>query len=232
MTNQATETLYTKSFFTSKEYNLSNADQLRISEASAVSAKTESIPLDLIEQKPVTEEKINPQLIGFTLTCALASGIFYTLFVSTELLVASVFSGLFLIATLGAMYLTNKMKLRSYTYHYANTTTPLFTLNSDQSNDEETSQFVKTLSNFIQISNSQPEEPVAQVITDPNEEKSVSDQEQEYLAYTYHLDFLYASGFVDESSYQQIGNSISEKVFNEIEIEVAGSNVIPFPSKS
>ena len=155
MTNQAPKTLYTKSFFTSKEYNLSNTDQLKISEASAVSAKSESIPLDLIEESPLTVEKINPQLVGFSLTCALASTVFYMLFVSTGLIVSSIFSGLFFIATFGALYMTSKMKIQSYTYHYANTNTPLFTLHSSQSNEHETSQFVNNLNGLIKASSSE-----------------------------------------------------------------------------
>jgi len=230
MTNQAPETLYTKSFFSSKEYNLSNIDQLKISEASAVSAKSESIPLDLIEEKPLTVEKINPQLVGFTLTCAFASAVFYMISVSTGQLVASVSSGLFLLATLGAFYMTKKMKIQSYTYHYANTDTPLFTLNSNQSNEHETSLFVDNLNVLIKASSEQ-EEPAVDELSNVIDEKDADIHEQEYLAYTYHLDYLYASGLVAEDSYQTIGKNIADMVFNKVEIDKSDSNIIAFPSR-
>lgn len=231
MTNQAPETLYTKSFFTSKEYNLSYTDQLQISEASAVSAKSESIPLDLIEESPITVEKINPQLVGFTLTCAIASATFYILSLSTGSLVSSVFSGLFFLATLGAIYMTSKMKVRSYTYHYANTNTPLFTLNSSQSSEDETSQFVDNLNVLIKAQSEEPKEEMVYNLSTTNDDEVITDGEQEYLAYTYHLDFLHASGLVDELSYQKIGKNIMDKVFEDVETITLASNIIPFPNR-
>ena len=222
--------LYINALFSSKEYNLNTKDQLRISNASSSSQKSEVIPLDMIEATPVTHHKIDTQLLAFTLICGLASGVFAIMALRTGLSITSLFSALFFIMGLGSLYMGFNKKVPSYTYHYANTNTPLFTLRGSQTNSIQIAQFVETLTKSIQISST------SQDVAEINDQQEISfdkseanSEEQEYLTYTYHLDYLYSSGLVDEVSYRRIGQNITDRIFGREKEKVSSTNIINFP---
>ena len=222
--------LYINSLLSSKEYNLNTKDQLRISEASATSQKSEVIPLDMIEASPATLDEIDPQILAFTFVCGIASGVFAMMSWVTGISVTSLFSAIFFIASLASLYLSFNKKVRSYTYHYVNTNTPLFTLNGNQANSVEVAQFVKTLSESIQISTTSIDDTETNNPQETSFEKNESSsEEQEYLTYTYHLDYLYTSGLIDEVSYRRIGQNITDRIFGREKQETTSSNIINFP---
>jgi len=221
--------LYTNTLFSNKEYNLNTKDQLRISEISASVQKSEVIPLDMIEATPTAIDKIDPQWLAFTLVCGLASGIFAMMALHTGLSVTHLFSALFFLASLGSLYTAFNNKIRSYTYHYANTNTPLFTLKGSQLNSFKLVQFVENLSELIQKSSTK-EDIQAKHLLEKNIEKiQPSAEEQDYLTYTYHLDYLHASGLVDEASYRKIGQNISNRIFGREQKSESETNIINFP---
>jgi len=92
-------TLFTHSWFASKAYRLNNDDKnlshLSVSKASMSEASSEKFPLDMIEEVPRLENKIDPSLITFALISALASGVFLALATTQGLTILSLFSGLF-----------------------------------------------------------------------------------------------------------------------------------------
>ena len=224
--------LYINSLFSSKEYNLNTKDQLRISEASPTSQKSEVIPLDMLEATPVTLDKVDPQLLAFTIVCGLASGIFFIIALRTGLTITSVFSAIFLLVTLTSLYMAFNKKIRSYTYHYANTNTPLFTLSGNKTNSTEITKFVETLTESIQTSTIKEgaETDTQQDIPfEKSEATEPTNEEQEYLTYSYHLDYLYKSGLVDEPSYRRIGQNITNRIFGREPQETTSTNIINFP---
>jgi len=218
--------LYINSLFSSKEYYLNTKDQLRIS----TTKKSEVIPLDMIEATPATIDKVDPQLLAFTLICGLVSGTFAMMALPTGLAITSLFSALFFMIGLGSLYISFNKKVRSYTYHYANTNTPLFTLNGNQEDSTKITDFVHTLTESIHISSTSKDDAEVSTPHETNFEKNEStSEEKEYLTYTYHLDYLYTCGLVDETSYHRIGQNITDRIFGREPQETTSTNIINFP---
>ncbi len=228
--------LYTHSWFTSKAYTL-NSDEnrhshLTISEASMSRASSEKYPLDMIAATPQITDKIDPQLFTLALVCAFAAGIFFTLSGVTNTVIVSLFSGLFFLSAIAAFYIAFKHKVRRYTYFYSGSNTPMFSLTTKQADKEKVEQFVKNLAYLIEKSKQTHE---ANEIGTTNFSTQYNHEEQEYLAYTYHLDFLFASGLIDNESYLKVGENISARFFGskqtktELSETQKHSNIIQFP---
>ena len=237
-TSPQTTMLYTHSWFTSKEYNLnyedSNYKHLTVSKASMNYAKSENFPLDMIEATPRVEKKFDHQFLAFTLISALASGVFLTFSASMNSAIISLLGGLFLLTTIGSAYIALQNKVRSYTYFYTGSDTPMFTLTSKKSDEEKVDMFIKNLSQSIKHSTTQSNEDTNSDTQLRVSNQTASNEEQEYLAYTYHLDFLFASGLIDNESYLKVGHNISERVFGSTQTETVSepsnnSNIINFP---
>ncbi len=233
--------LFTQSGFTSKEYKLKSdahtISHLSVSEASMSRATSERFPLDMIEANPQLANKIDPQLITAALVSALATVVFFTLSATTSITMLSFFAGAFLLSTIATIAIGIRKKVRSYTYFYAGSNTPMFTLTSTQSDKDQLELFVNNLNNSIKdsIANSKSMEMVEPTKPSLKKAQSTNTEEQEYLAYTYHLDFLFASGLIDNESYLKVGHNISERVFakkqsTEHTLETTNtSNIINFP---
>jgi predicted secreted protein len=232
--------LFTHSWFASKEYKLNSTDNnsshLSVSEASMSQATSEKFPLDMIEATPELVNKIDPQLLTFTLISALASGIFFTLSATTGLIILSLFGGLFLLATIASSIIASRNKMRSYTYFYMGSDTPMFTLTTKQADREKVEEFVKNLNHSIELSTRNSEKRNTVISSPKSANLPVKTEEQEYLAYTYHLDFLFASGLIDDESYLKVGHNISDRVFGNKQTSVKAvsetnnnSNIIHFP---
>jgi len=240
--------LFTHSWFTSKEYKLDSdtntISHLSVSEASMNRATSEKFPLDMIEATPQLTNKIDPQLLTAALVCALAAGVFLTLSATANLTTLSIFGGLFVLTTIAAIAIGLRNKVRSYTYFYTGSNTPMFTLTSKQADKDQVEAFVKSLNHSIKRSTADDEniKTVGSTNTSlasqktPKKEQATNTEEQEYLAYTYHLDFLFVSGLIDDESYLNVGHNISERVFGSKQstesalAETNGtSNIINFP---
>jgi len=207
-------------------------------------ATSEKFPLDMIESTPHLTTKIDPQLLTAALVSALAAVVFLTLSATTNLTMLSVFGGLFVLTTIAATVIGLRNKMRSYTYFYTDSNTPMFTLTSKQADKDQVEAFVKNLNHSIKRStvdneNMKTVKPSIPSLASQKPlkmEQSTNTEEQEYLAYTYHLDFLFASGLIDNESYLKVGNNISERVFGKKQSTESAlaetndtSNIINFP---
>ncbi len=228
--------LFTHSWFASKEYKLNHTDNslshLSVSEASMNRATSEKFPLDMIEATPKITNTIDPLLLTFTLICVLASGIFLTLSATTGFSILSIFGGLFVLAAIASTIIAFRNKVQSYTYFYTDSNTPMFTLTAKQADKEKVDAFVKNLNDSIEQST---QDNQLMGTANPSQ-PPVKTEEQEYLAYTYHLDFLFASGLIDDESYLKVGENISAKVFGRKKTSAEAvsktnttSNIIHFP---
>jgi len=237
--------LFTHSWFASKEYKLNNKDEnsghLSVSKASMNQASSEKFPFDMIEKTPQLENKLDPQLLSFMFISVLASSLFLTLSLTLGLTILSLFSGFFLLSAIVSFILASQNKVRSYTYFYMDSNIPMFTLTTKQADKEKVEKFVKNLDDSIKLATAEhekvntinPSQPTMQ-----NENHTIDSKEQEYLGYTYHLDFLFASGLMDDESYLKVGQNISEKVFGGTQEATQKtvaetnnrSNIIHFPS--
>ena len=231
--------LFTHSWFTSKEYRLNQEGHnynkhLSVSKASMKQATSEKFPLDMIEETPQIKNKLDHQLLAFTLISALTTGVFLTFSVSKHSFIMGLLGGLFLLATIGFTAITLRNKVRSYTYFYTGSNTPMFTLSSKKSDEEKVNTFINNLSQSISHSTTQSNEDISIGTQSRVQSQTNNSEEQEYLAYTYHLDFLFTSGLIDNESYLKVGHNISERIFGNIQTESItepsnNSNIINFP---
>ncbi|MCF6190595.1 MAG: hypothetical protein L3J51_08950 [Cocleimonas sp.] len=221
------DTLHYNTLLSNQVFKIDSTNNLHIVELAPLRNKNETIPLDLIDANPLTKKKLDTHLILLTLVSTLTSAIFFVYAFYAYQIWANAFATVFLLSSLSTLFFAYKNRAISYTYQFANTNTPLFTLRECFSKNEQVKMFVNALNKRIVNVNEQTDLDSVNYFNNDNTNNTKSSE------CTKHLDFLYNHGFVDDALYQRIDRKIHHRFFGKNDAEKASTeNVIYFPVKA
>ncbi len=225
--NTMLNTLHYNTLLSNQVFKIDSTNNLHIVELASLRNKNETIPLDLIDANPLIQKKLDIHLLFLTLASTLISTIFFVYSTYGHQTWANASGTVFLLSSLSTLFFAYKNRAVSYTYQFANTNTPLFTLHECFSKNEQVKIFVNTLNKHIESVNEQAELDAVSYLNNDNTNDSKSSE------CTKHLDFLYNHGFVDDALYQRIDRKIHHKFFGKDNSEKASTeNIIYFPVKA
>jgi len=229
------DTLYYNSLLSSQVFKIDSSNNLQIVELSALKSRNENIPLDMIDAEPKLSSKADRQLISFSIISAFlcATSLIAALYATQTWMIP--FSVLFLLTSIVTAVASFKNKTIIYAYQYIDSNTPLFTLQESSSGNKQVEMFSHKLSERINTVNQAQEIAKEKVKSDI---KELSDnmiantkEDDNYLQFRDHLNFLYNHGVVNDNLYQRIDNKIKEVVFG-LSNQEGQSNILQFPVKA
>ena len=221
------DTLHYNTLLSNQVFKIGSSNNLHIVELTPLRNRSETIPLDLIDANPLLKKKIDTHLLLLTFVSTLASVIFFVYAFYGHQTWVNAFGIIFLLSSLSTLFYAYKNRVISYTYQFANTNTPLFTLRECFSKNGQVEMFVSALNKRIVNVNEQADLDAISYFNNDNTNDSKSSE------CTKHLDFLYNHGFVDDALYHRINRKIHHKFFGKNEAtKVTTENIIYFPIKA
>ncbi len=221
------DTLHYNTLLSNQVFKIDSTNNLHIVELTPLRNKNETIPLDLIDANPLAKKKLDTHLILLTLVSTLTSAIFFVYAFYAYQTWANAFATVFLLSSFSTLFFAYKNRAISYTYQFANTNTPLFTLRECFSKNGQVEMFVSALNKRIVSINEQADLDAISYFNNDNTNDNKSSE------CTKHLDFLYNHGFVNDALYQRIDRKIHHKFFGKDDaIKATTENVIYFPIKA
>lgn len=221
------DTLHYNTLLSNQVFKIDSTNNLHIVELTPLRNRRETIPLDLIDASPLIKKKLDSHLLLLTLVSTLASIIFFAFAFYGYQAWASAFGLIFLLTSFSTLFYGYKHRAISYTYQFANTNTPLFTLRECHSENEQVKMFVTALNKRIVSVNENVDLDAVSYFDDHNTNESKSSE------CIKHLDFLYNHGFVNNALYQRIDRKIHHEFFGKDDtLKAPTENVIYFPVKA
>lgn len=202
------------SLFSRQEYSIDSGN-LSILDISLGKNNKETIPLDLIDPQPKISKTKDRQLV-FASIISLVIGIVFIILATTINVPIQQFIGFCFIAV-SALFLMSSLKLQTtrYSYYYANTTTPLFTIDEARSDSNENAK------EFISSLNKRLKKPKVIVNSRKSDRKN-------YNEFMNHVDFLYNNKILNDVQYDRMQEKVNEVVYG-IRKAKKMANVIQLP---
>jgi len=217
------DTLHYNTLLSSQVFKIDSKNNLHIVELTPRRNKNETIPLDLIDASPLIKKKLDTHMLLLAIVSTVVSIIFFVYAFFGHQTWASAFGTLFLLSSLSSLFYASKNRTVSYTYQFAHTNAPLFTLRECFSKNGQVKIFVNALNN--RIVNIDEKADLDAVSYFENESKS-----SECIK---HLDFLYNHGFVNDALYQRIDRKIQHEFFGKDDaVKAPSENIVYFPVKA
>ena len=226
------DTLHHNTLLSNQVFKIDSTNNLHIVEISPRRNKNETIPLDLIDATPLIKKKFDSHLLLLAFASVLASISFFSYATYAHQAWAYSFGITFILSSFSVLFYAYKNRSISYTYQFANTNTPLFTLRECFSKNEQVKVFVNALNKrIVSVNKKSNVEAVSYIDDTTNHIDNSCDSKSSEC--TKHLDFLYNHGIVNDVLYQRIDRKIHHKFFgNNDTVEAPSENVIHFPVKA
>jgi len=244
-TDTLLESLRYDSLFSKQEFKIDFANNLRITELSALKRRNEIIPLDLINPQPISKKRLNKSLLLLGLVSILVSSVFFASAILMGQLWTVAFAIVFWVFGVVTLIASNKNSTTVYQYKFVNTETVLFSLYEPSSQDQQVKFFITALNKRINRLNEKSELSETRFNDEGLKQLDAIDEEEIYRQekqsqYIKHLDFLFNHGIVDEVLYKMLNKKINKKIddsenrfmtveSDDFEGQNAPNNVINFP---